>query len=104
VSPQLVFLVRLDSAEQLLQRKLRITAIMPIMHIVLFKLKEGVSEDAIKAMNEAVSSMGKLDCVQSINCGTNFTDRGRGMQAVVSAVQHPRASRSTNKTARPLAQ
>jgi hypothetical protein len=42
--------------------------------------------------------------VQSINCGTNFTDRGRGMQAVVSAVQHPRAWRSTKRTARPLAQ
>lgn len=30
---------------------------MPIMHIVLFKLKEGISADAITAMNEAVKSM-----------------------------------------------
>lgn len=44
------------AAEQLKYRFLPL-AIMPIMHIVLFKLKEGVSEDAIKAMNEAVKSM-----------------------------------------------
>lgn len=51
---------------------------MTIMHIVLFKLKEGVSEEAIAAMNDAVNSMGKLDCVETISCGKNFTDRGRG--------------------------
>lgn len=33
---------------------------MPVMHIVLFKLKEGVTEEAIKVMDEAVSSMGKV--------------------------------------------
>lgn len=58
------------------------------MHIVLFKLKEGVSEDAIKQMDEAVTSMGKLDCVESINCGKNFTDRGRGRLVIELSARH----------------
>jgi hypothetical protein len=51
---------------------------MPVTHIVLLKLKAGVTEGQLNNLYEAVMSLGKLPMVQSVSAGENFSARAQG--------------------------
>ena len=50
-----------------------------IEHLVLFKVRAGVSEDAIDAMQEALKGLQKaIPGILEITVGTNFSERSQG--------------------------
>jgi hypothetical protein len=51
---------------------------MPIKHLVLLKLKAGVTESQINSLYDAIMSLGKLPMVQSVSAGENFSKRSAG--------------------------
>lgn len=51
---------------------------MPIEHIVLLKLKAGVTESQINHLYESIMSFAKLPMVQSVSAGENFSQRSQG--------------------------
>jgi len=51
---------------------------MPVEHIVLLKLKAGVTETQINHLYESIMSLGKLPMVQSVVAGENFSQRAQG--------------------------
>ena len=50
-----------------------------VEHLVLFKVRAGVSEDAIDAMQEALKGLQKaIPGILEITVGTNFSERSQG--------------------------
>jgi hypothetical protein len=48
---------------------------MPIQHILLLKLKSGVTEDQIKQLIEETKILRRIPGVLEVTCGKNFTTR-----------------------------
>jgi hypothetical protein len=51
---------------------------MPVKHIVLLKLKPGITHAQITSLYEAIMSLAKLSMVQSVSAGENFSQRSQG--------------------------
>jgi hypothetical protein len=51
---------------------------MPVEHLILLKLKPGVTETQINSLCDAFMSLASLPMVQNVACGENYSNRSQG--------------------------